>query len=101
MTGASYPKFARKSLEQNMINKAPLRHAHDDEVRTRRGESMPIPAPDINQKAALIAVSQWTFNFLPSRELLEFLWSKKVAAVCGDSMRWKPSPIMRSFDRRT
>ncbi|KAL0931558.1 uncharacterized protein CTRU02_214293 [Colletotrichum truncatum] len=31
MTGASYPKFARKLLELNTINKAPLKHAHDDE----------------------------------------------------------------------
>jgi hypothetical protein len=32
MTGASNPKFARKNLELNLINKAPLKHAHDDEV---------------------------------------------------------------------
>lgn len=31
MTGARYPKFARKNLEQKLINKAPLKHAHDDE----------------------------------------------------------------------
>ncbi|KXJ86565.1 hypothetical protein Micbo1qcDRAFT_186026 [Microdochium bolleyi] len=31
MTGASNPRFVRKLLEQNMINKAPLKHAHDDE----------------------------------------------------------------------
>ncbi|KAM5344643.1 hypothetical protein ACJ41O_013178 [Fusarium nematophilum] len=31
MTGASYPKFARKLLQRNVINKAPLKHAHDDE----------------------------------------------------------------------
>ncbi|KAK2041936.1 hypothetical protein LZ31DRAFT_624814 [Colletotrichum somersetense] len=31
MTGASNPKFARKLLELNTINKAPLKHAHDDE----------------------------------------------------------------------
>lgn len=33
MTGASNPRFARKLLEHHMINKAPLKHAHDDEVR--------------------------------------------------------------------
>lgn len=32
MTGASNPKFARKNLELKLINKAPLKHAHDDEV---------------------------------------------------------------------
>lgn len=32
MTGASYPKFARKLLDLHLINKAPLKHAHDDEV---------------------------------------------------------------------
>ncbi|KAJ4138552.1 hypothetical protein NW768_002395 [Fusarium equiseti] len=31
MTGASNPKFARKNLELKLINKAPLKHAHDDE----------------------------------------------------------------------
>ncbi|KAE9582071.1 hypothetical protein CGCF415_v013435 [Colletotrichum fructicola] len=31
MTGASYPKFSRKLLELHTINKAPLKHAHDDE----------------------------------------------------------------------
>ncbi|KAF4863181.1 hypothetical protein CGCSCA1_v014585 [Colletotrichum siamense] len=31
MTGASYPKFSRKLLELHSINKAPLKHAHDDE----------------------------------------------------------------------
>ncbi|RMJ03317.1 hypothetical protein CDV36_015156 [Fusarium kuroshium] len=31
MTGASYPKFARKLLDLHLINKAPLKHAHDDE----------------------------------------------------------------------
>ncbi|KAH8844422.1 hypothetical protein MCOR27_011467 [Pyricularia oryzae] len=30
MTGAKYPEFPRKSLEQKLINKAPLKHAHDD-----------------------------------------------------------------------
>ena len=33
MTGASNPKFARKNLELKLINKAPLKHAHDDEVK--------------------------------------------------------------------
>jgi hypothetical protein len=33
MTGASNPRFARKLLGHHMINKAPLKHAHDDEVR--------------------------------------------------------------------
>ncbi|KAI1044119.1 hypothetical protein LB505_010528 [Fusarium chuoi] len=32
MKGASYPKFARKNLDLRLINKAPLKHAHDDEV---------------------------------------------------------------------
>ncbi|KAK8121793.1 hypothetical protein PG984_010463 [Apiospora sp. TS-2023a] len=31
MTGASKPRFPRKILEQKMVNKAPLKHAHDDE----------------------------------------------------------------------
>ncbi|KAK7994532.1 hypothetical protein PG991_016120 [Apiospora marii] len=31
MTGASKPRFPRKLLEQKMFNKAPLKHAHDDE----------------------------------------------------------------------
>ncbi|KAK2758579.1 hypothetical protein CKAH01_05627 [Colletotrichum kahawae] len=31
MMGASYPKFSRKLLELHCINKAPLKHAHDDE----------------------------------------------------------------------
>ncbi|KAK7913892.1 hypothetical protein PG985_011595, partial [Apiospora marii] len=31
MTGASKPRFPRKLLEQKLINKAPLKHAHDDE----------------------------------------------------------------------
>ncbi|KAI1880327.1 hypothetical protein JX265_001948 [Neoarthrinium moseri] len=31
MTGASKPRFPRKLLQQNLINKAPLKHAHDDE----------------------------------------------------------------------
>jgi hypothetical protein len=31
MNGAKYPRFPRKNLEQKMINKAPLKHAHDDE----------------------------------------------------------------------
>lgn len=45
MIGASYPKFARKLLELHTINKAPLKHAHDDEVskngslKTRRAKS--------------------------------------------------------------
>ncbi|KAK8072944.1 hydrolase YcaC domain protein [Apiospora saccharicola] len=33
MTGASKPRFPRKLLEQKMVNKAPLKHAHDDEWR--------------------------------------------------------------------
>ncbi|KAH7259163.1 uncharacterized protein BKA55DRAFT_735976 [Fusarium redolens] len=33
MMGASYPKFARKNLDLKLINKAPLKHAHDDEWR--------------------------------------------------------------------
>ncbi|VTT57181.1 unnamed protein product [Fusarium fujikuroi] len=32
MKGASYPRFARKNLDLRLINKAPLKHAHDDEV---------------------------------------------------------------------
>ncbi|KAG4286164.1 hypothetical protein FPRO06_07424 [Fusarium proliferatum] len=32
MKGASYPKFARKNLDLRLINKAPLKHAHDDEL---------------------------------------------------------------------
>ncbi|KAF6833256.1 hypothetical protein CPLU01_05607 [Colletotrichum plurivorum] len=31
MTGASNPRFTRKLLELHSINKAPLKHAHDDE----------------------------------------------------------------------
>ncbi|KAI1364050.1 hypothetical protein F5Y08DRAFT_328910 [Xylaria arbuscula] len=31
MQGAAHPKFARKNLELRTINKAPLKHAHDDE----------------------------------------------------------------------
>lgn len=30
MTGPSNPKFARKTLELSLINKAPDKHAHDD-----------------------------------------------------------------------
>lgn len=32
MTGASYPRLTRRNLELQLINKAPLKHAHDDEV---------------------------------------------------------------------
>lgn len=32
MMGASNPRFARKLLEHHMIDKAPVKHAHDDEV---------------------------------------------------------------------
>ncbi|KAL3493360.1 hypothetical protein BJX62DRAFT_249749 [Aspergillus germanicus] len=31
MTAASHPRFPRKPLELRLINKAPLKHAHDDE----------------------------------------------------------------------
>lgn len=34
MTAASNPKFARKLLDLRLINKAPLKHAHDDEVES-------------------------------------------------------------------
>ena len=34
MTAAAHPKFPRKPLQLKLINKAPLKHAHDDEVRT-------------------------------------------------------------------
>lgn len=32
LTGPSYPRFPRKILDIKTINKAPLKHAHDDEV---------------------------------------------------------------------
>jgi hypothetical protein len=32
MAAASHPRFPRKPLELRLINKAPLKHAHDDEV---------------------------------------------------------------------
>ena len=31
MMGLSNPEFVRKPLSLNLINKAPLKHAHDDE----------------------------------------------------------------------
>ncbi|KAL2848299.1 hypothetical protein BJX68DRAFT_276340 [Aspergillus pseudodeflectus] len=31
MTAATHPRFSRKPLELRLINKAPLKHAHDDE----------------------------------------------------------------------
>lgn len=31
MTGPSHPAFPRKLLQQKLINKAPIKHAHDDE----------------------------------------------------------------------
>lgn len=32
LEGPTYPRFARKTLDLKTINKAPLKHAHDDEV---------------------------------------------------------------------
>ncbi len=37
MTAASNPRFARKLLDLRLINKAPLKHAHDDEVEPITG----------------------------------------------------------------
>ncbi|UPK91622.1 hypothetical protein LCI18_002557 [Fusarium solani-melongenae] len=51
MTGASYPKFARKLLDLHLINKAPLKHAHDDEVWLQMSR----------YNCTLIPL-QWTFN---------------------------------------
>lgn len=58
MTGASKPRFPRKLLEQKMINKAPLKHAHDDEVRGNSGIRSDIGP----QKLTSIPNSQWSFN---------------------------------------
>lgn len=32
LEGPTYPRFQRKTLSLKTINKAPLKHAHDDEV---------------------------------------------------------------------
>jgi hypothetical protein len=32
LAGPTYPRFARKTLSIKSMNKAPLKHAHDDEV---------------------------------------------------------------------
>jgi hypothetical protein len=55
MMGASYPKFARKNLDLKLINKAPLKHAHDDEVG-----HLALHLPSGLLKLTLMR--QWRFN---------------------------------------
>jgi hypothetical protein len=45
LEGPTYPRFQRKTLSLKTINKAPLKHAHDDEVSLPPFESM---ASDFN-----------------------------------------------------
>ncbi|KAF5568716.1 tartrate transporter [Fusarium phyllophilum] len=64
MKGASYPKFARKNLDLKLINKAPLKHAHDDEVG--------FPDPHLTSKAdrdvtvELQLAVQFTVGWIPT-----------------------------------
>lgn len=79
MTGASYPKFSRKLLELHSINKAPLKHAHDDEVCVKRFSRIRVFYQWVELMASFSGVS--IPSAVPSGTALDITHTKKKGSV--------------------